>query len=176
MSMSSAKIDRMLDGQTQLARKVFEMVPIQEAWDARRIADAVRSSGLSSAACNVIRACLGDLHDNGLIKQPSPHHFQRQPSKIITTRTPAMTLTTKTTPNPVNVATPDTVGASTSPLELLGDLSGEVLALADDFTRRLQALSKRIEDTALVIEQGQERFADKVEKFAQLQSLLKSLA
>lgn len=65
--------------------------------------------------------------------------------------------------------------ASKSPLEILGNLSSQIAALADDFSTRLKQLAAQVEEAALTIEQEQEGNAQSLEKLKQLQSILKSL-
>lgn len=63
-----------------------------------------------------------------------------------------------------------------SPIEILGELSDEVVALADEFGARLKKLAAKIEEAALTIEQEREANVENLGKLRQLQSILKSLS
>ena len=61
-------------------------------------------------------------------------------------------------------------------LDVLASLSGEVVSLADDFSKRMKALAGRIEEVALSVESERESNAAAVSKLKQLQELLKGIA
>ena len=61
-------------------------------------------------------------------------------------------------------------------LDVLASLSGEVVSLADDFSRRMKALASRIEEVALSVEVERETNAAAVGKLKQLQELLKGIS
>jgi DNA anti-recombination protein RmuC len=67
------------------------------------------------------------------------------------------------------------VAAVQSPIDLLGDIAGSIVALSKSVGEQLQQLANRVEDAALQIEQGQEASAANLEKLRQLQSLLRSI-
>ena len=57
--MTPSKLNSLLQGQTNLARKVFEVVPIREAWPAIQIRNALKEVERSNADLRVVRGCLG---------------------------------------------------------------------------------------------------------------------
>lgn len=79
--MKESRQQQLLQGNTGLAKKVFEFVPMQEAWSAQTINQAMRTSSSTTAAHHAVRACLGDMKDQGLIREPKPGYFQRDPVK-----------------------------------------------------------------------------------------------
>lgn len=163
--MSKVKVEALLQGQTGLARKVYEATPIRTAWLVSQISGAMDKSG---ADAGVVRACLRDLREAGLVREVGSL-FQRvevrtlsQP-KLQETKEPA-------------VPTPTETKKATPPLELLADLSGELISIANDFGTRVKRLAARLEEVALSIEQERENSAENLGKLAQLQSILKSLS
>lgn len=76
----------------------------------------------------------------------------------------------------LHVAATTAPASQPSPIEILGELSGEVVALADEFSGRLKKLAAKIEEAALTIEQEREANVENLGKLRQLQSILKSLS
>ena len=75
--MTPSKLNSLLQGQTNLARKVFEVVPIREAWPAIQIRNALKEVERSNADLRVLRGCLGALREAGLVREPETGMFQR---------------------------------------------------------------------------------------------------
>lgn len=61
-------------------------------------------------------------------------------------------------------------------LDVLAALSGEVVSLSDEFSKRMKALAGRIEEVALSVEAERETNAVAVGKLKQLQELLKGIS
>lgn len=167
--MNESRQQQMLAGQTALARKVFEVVPIQQHWTALDIHNALRTSNTSSAQFPVVRACLSDLKEHGLIREPVNGHFQRDPA---TTKTKSE----KTMPKPAHQAVVSATKPDTGALDVLASLSGEVVSLAEEISKRMKALAGRIEEVALSVEAERESNAEAVGKLKQLQDLLKGIS
>lgn len=163
--MSKAKVEALLQGQTGLARKVYEATPIRTAWLASQISGAMDKSG---ADAGVVRACLRDLREAGLVRKVGSL-FQRVEVRTLSQPKP------QETKEPA-VPTPTETKKATPPLELLADLSGELISIANDFGTRVKRLAARLEEVALSIEQERENSAENLGKLAQLQSILKSLS
>jgi len=87
MALTEAKQEQLLNGCNSLERKVFEHVPIQEAWDAKEINRVFHASGQSSDH-HRLRAALGGLKDKGLVREMRRDHFQRTAVKIRELREP----------------------------------------------------------------------------------------
>ncbi|MNN61929.1 hypothetical protein D3C81_1771910 [compost metagenome] len=143
-------------------------MPISEAWRAFQIMSALRNMTGSTADVRIVSGCLRDLVDSGLIKRIGSDHYQRiqvehkQASKE------------KKMAAPVKKAEPEVVAApvrNAAPLEMLGELAGEIAGLAENLKR----LAGRVEDVALAVEQERESSSENLEKLRQLQAILKSL-
>ena len=75
--MTPIKVKTALDGQTAIARKVFDFVPIQDAWAANKIVSEMIRCGLPRIDFRTIEGCLHRLKDAGLVKEPERGAFQR---------------------------------------------------------------------------------------------------
>ncbi|WP_051878898.1 hypothetical protein [Pseudomonas sp. AAC] len=75
--MTPARQQALLKAQTGVARKVYDVVPIQSPWSPLQIKGALTTSGHSSAELSVIRACLNDLKDAGLVREVDRQMFLR---------------------------------------------------------------------------------------------------
>ncbi|WP_236225361.1 hypothetical protein [Pseudomonas pseudonitroreducens] len=155
-----------MQGQTGIAKKVFECVPIAEAWSSFQVMTALRNITGSTPDARIVSGCLTSLADAGLIKKTGRDAYQRIPvEQKQKTKEPQMAAAaTKTEPQ---------VEAKTvaSPLEMLGELASEIAAAGDGLKR----LAKRAEDVALMVEQDREANAKSLDGYRQLKSLLKSL-
>lgn len=164
--MNSVRQAQLLQSVTNLARKVYNIVPIQEGWTCNYILSQLNASGDSNASVSAVRACLGDLEDQGLITQKNSR-FQRvavKPAKQVT----SLKEIKQVMPTP-------TVAAKDSNLDLLADLASEVTALNQYMSERLREISNRMETIALAVEEERKANIGASEKLKQLQTLLKGL-
>jgi len=167
--MTPTRRQSLLRAQTALARKVYDVVPIQSPWTPLQIKGALAAGGHSSAELSVIRACLNDLKEAGLIREADRQMYLRTEVRTPLQKDQPM-------PHVVTSIKPAAKASSASPIELLGDLASQLKTLGDEFSAKVQALAARVEEAALTIEQGLEANAANLEKVRQLQTLLKSLA
>ncbi|HHF0746539.1 hypothetical protein [Pseudomonas aeruginosa] len=140
-----------MQGQTGIAKKVYECVPISEPWRSFQVLTALRNMTGSTPDVRIVQGCLRDLVDSGLIRRTGTDHYQR------------IQVEKKTKPQEPK--------RSASPLEMLGELANELAGMAEHMKR----LSDRIEDVALAVEQERESNAKSMESYRQLKALLKSL-
>jgi hypothetical protein len=164
--MNAAKQQNMLAGQSSLARKVFQVVPIQERWSAHDIFNSLMVAEATGAQFPAVRRGLGELKEAGLIREPVNGHFQRTAITIKFPREQSMSKETKPAVIAINKA-------EVSALDTLAVLSGEVISFAEEVGLRMKKLAARIEEVALTVEAERETNADALEKFKLLQSLLK---
>ncbi len=61
-------------------------------------------------------------------------------------------------------------------LDVLAILSGEVVSLSDEFSKRMKALAGRIEEVALTVEVERESNAEAIVKARRLQEALREFA
>jgi len=164
--MNAAKQQNMLAGQSSLARKVFQVVPIQERWSAHDIFNSLMVAETIGAQFPAVRRGLGELKDAGLIREPVNGHFQRTAITITPTREQSMSKVTQ----PTVAITKKPEGSA---LDTLAMLSGEVISFAEEVGQRMKKLAARIEEVALSVEAERETNAEALDKFKLLQSLLK---
>ncbi|MNB96319.1 hypothetical protein D3C75_435180 [compost metagenome] len=164
--MNAAKQQNMLAGQSSLARKVFQVVPIQERWSAHDIFNSLMVAEATGAQFPAVRRGLGELKEAGLIREPVNGHFQRTAVTIKSPREQSM-------PKETQSAVLTIKKANASALDTLAALSGEVISFAEEVGNRMKKLAARIEEVALSVEAEREVNAEALDKFKLLQSLLK---
>lgn len=169
--MKPSKTESLLQGQTSIARKMFEFVPVAEEWTELQIAGEMRRVTGSAPDLKVTRGCLRDLADSGLIRRRNDKfrraHAPENP-KQKETKMPAAKAVTTLQMKPTVKHEQQT---ALSPIEILGDIAGSIVALRR--ARRCNGPAGQGERG--MIEQGQEANAANLQKLKQLQSLLRSL-
>ncbi|HBO5513411.1 hypothetical protein AO910_13320 [Pseudomonas aeruginosa] len=164
--MTPAKQESLMQGQTGIAKKVYECVPISEPWRSFQVLTALRNMTGSTPDVRIVQGCLRDLVDSGLIRRTGTDHYQRiQVEKKSKPQEPKMGEPAK------KIETQPEPKRSASPLEMLGELATEIVGMAEHMKR----LAARIEDVALAVEQERESNAKSMESYRQLKALLKSL-
>jgi hypothetical protein len=163
--MTPAKYQSALSAQSAIAKKVLEMVPIQDTWSRNEIASHLRRVTKSSPDVAVLDGCLARLKDAGLIRE----HGQRGLYQRVEIR--EREIVQVPTVKPVESSAPAMESAK-SPIDILSGLSERARSLATSIV----ILASDIETAALTIEQGSAESNANLEKLRQLQALLKSLA
>lgn len=166
--MNESRQQQILAGQSSIAQKVFGYVPIQTSWSVPAIPAATQAAKATGAAAPAIRRALGELKDAGLIREPVPGKFQRDAATPKLRKDQAVTQVAKQTV--VSIKKPE--GA----LDVLAALSGEVVSLSDEFSKRMKALAGRIEEVALSVEAERESNAEAIVKAKRLQEALREFA
>ncbi|MFM0256083.1 hypothetical protein [Paraburkholderia sediminicola] len=162
--MTPAKYQSALNSQSAIAKKVLEMVPIQEAWSRNEIASNLRRVTKSSPDVAVLDGCLIRLKDAGLIRERQTGLYQR----VEIREREVLHVATE-----MKGEGKEAVGApAKSPIDILSGLSERARAMATSIV----ILASDIETAALTIEQGNAESNANLEKLRQLQALLKSLA
>lgn len=179
--MTPVQLRATLAGQTKVAQRVYEAIPIQEHWSTHEIRRHMPEPQVSES---MLRGAIRALQDAGLVREGPHGHFSRthkprraakpkpaeQPEQQIEqqhqepTQEASSTMTTQTTQ-----------AAEQANIEILAAIAADVAHLADDIQKRMGAIATRIEEAALKIEHDRELDADKLAKLQQLQTLLKTL-
>ncbi|MNZ93001.1 hypothetical protein D3C78_1120520 [compost metagenome] len=167
--MNAAKQQNMLAGQSSIAQKIFGYVPIQASWSTHDIHSAVLAANATGASAYAIRRALGELKDAGLIREPVGGKFQRDAVTLKPKKEQAMTQATQQTV--VSIKKPEA-----SALDVLATLSGEVVSLSDELSKRMRALAGRIEEVALSVEAERENDAKAIIRAKRLQEVLREFA
>lgn len=166
--MNESRQQQILAGQSSIAQKVFGYVPIQTSWSNHEIHGAVSTAKATGASPYAIRRALGELKEAGLIREPVGGKFQRDAATPKPIKEQAVTQAAKQ----AVVSIKKSEGA----LDILAALSGEVVGLSDEFSKRMKTLAGRIEEVALSVEAERETNAAAVGKLKQLQELLKGIS
>lgn len=156
--MTPEKQRQKLAGQSSLAKKVYQYVPIQEAWTGSEIAQAMARASGSQVDGRTLLGCLGCLKDSGLVREVGSLRFQRTSVSQPAIPKPKEAMSAPQKPEAKHAA-------PTSAIDLLAGIAKTLRAVASD-----------IETAALAIEEGQAKNAEEVKKLHQLQALLKGLA
>lgn len=161
--MNNQRFQSIYEGLSTVCKKVYEAVPIQDAWTAQQIKNELerRQSGVTRDA-HVFAGCLNSLVHSGVVTEMPKGKFKRVKVTIKDLTQPAQE--EKEAP-PVTKAE---VKATPSALSTIDRLS--VLAL------QLKSLAGEIETAALEIEEQNAVNAEGRKKLEQLQALLKGIA
>lgn len=162
--MTPAKYQAALSAQNGIARKVLDMVPIQEAWSRAEIAGAMKRVTKSTPDVAVLEGCLARLKDAGLIRERGTGQYQR----VEVREKEAVIVETAIVGNPG----PKLAEPPAAPIDVLGRLSARVREMAT----QMVMLASDIETAALTIEQANESNSGELGKLRQLRELLTSLA
>lgn len=161
--MTPAKYQSALSAQSAIAKKVLEMVPIQQAWSRNEIASHLRRVTKSSPDVAVLDGCLVRLKDAGLIRERSVGLYQRveiREREVLHVAAEIKGDPQKAVDEPAK-----------SPIDILSSLSERARSMAT----AMIVLASDIETAALTIEQGNAESNANLDKLRQLQALLKSL-
>lgn len=154
--MTPEKQKQKLSGQTTIAQKVFQAVPVAEAWTAAQISTALNRATGSRMDQHTLQGCLRALADAGLVR--ATEHgvlYQRAPVSAAPATPPKTKEVTVTQPATTQPAPP------ASAIDLLGSLSQKMRALADE-----------VDAAALALEEEQSRSTEGAAKLKQLKALL----
>ena len=165
--MNESRQSQILAGQSSIAQKVFGYVPIQASWSTHDIHGAVLAANATGASAYAVRRALGELKDAGLIREPAGGKFQRDAATPKTKKEPAVTQVAKTTA--VLIKKPELA------LDVLADLSSEIVSIANEVSQRMKKLAGRIEEVALSVEAERAANSEAAEKLKLLQALLKGI-
>lgn len=165
--MNESRQSQILAGQSSLAQKIFGYVPIQASWSTHDIHGAALAANATGASAQAVRRALGELKDAGLIREPAGGKFQRDVATPKTKKESAVTQAAKTTA--VLIKKPELA------LDVLADLSSEIVSIANEVSLRMKKLAGRIEEVALSVEAERAANSEAAEKLKQLQALLKGI-
>lgn len=186
---------KLLYGQLHAAvRKIYDAVPMAEAWDHSQIIAELRRTGHSTRDMNVVLGCLDTLRRQGLVAEPNKGFFCRVPIKD-----PKPSVVCEPTPHPaipdaiieivedkptkeIEVATmqikPVKAAPKMSPIDRLGALAATATVMATkarELSDQMKALASDLEVVAIEIEDDVTETAKMADQLKQLKQLLKGL-
>lgn len=153
MSLSTTRQQVLLNGQTNVAKKVFQVVPIQEAWTAHAIQQAFYRATRSMVDFRILQGCLNTLKQAGLICEPSPAHFER-----IKTRETIEKMSPKSNDETAQVS-------HSASVDMLAELAERARTLAIDLDAAADAIAEEHASNAHALQ-----------KLESLRALLKNLS
>ncbi len=157
--MTPEKQKQKLVGQTNVAQKIFQFVPVSELWSESQVAQAMTRTTGSRVDPRTFKGCLMTLVDAGLVRATANGTFQRIAVSFAEVTQP------KSTKDIPFMTTAKNEKTTISAIDLLAGIAQKLRDVAGD-----------IETAALAIEEGHAKSAEEVAKFKQLQALLKGLA
>lgn len=164
------KIDKKLQGQTGIARKVWFCVPIQEAWTVQEIMIELRRNGVNLQRKN-LEGCLWTLQQDGLIKESSgrwiKESYEKKEEKQVE-KPEEIQIVCKPEPK---METKGKV-AKKSPMDIMVGLSARCQAMV----KSGEELVRAAEDAALEISEYIEDASADSQKLRQLQKILQSVS
>lgn len=163
MGMTATRIRILENQQTGVAKKVYDAVPINEAWPSKQIVMELSRQG-QVRDFSIIEGCLNTLKEVGLIKEMSPGHFQRVKPK-------AEPMSTKPL-NPVIPPNSSIKGEPTEPVDRLAAIGTKLRGLSQMFLE----LADDIDEAALAFEEKTSGNDEELAKLRQLKNVLKSLS
>ena len=163
MGMTTTRIRILENQQTGVAKKVYGAVPINEAWPSKSIVVELARQG-QVRDFSIVEGCLNTLKEVGLIKEPSPGHFQRVKPK-------AEPMSTKPL-DPVLPSNSSVKGEPTEPVDRLAAIGTKLRGLSQMFLE----LADDIDEAALAFEEKTSGNDEELAKLRQLKNVLKSLS
>lgn len=151
------KQQQKLAGQSSVARKVFEHVPISEEWASVQVARELNRATGSVMDMRVLTGCLMTLKDAGLVRVSASGCFRREP----------VALPVPSTIKPAPMKQPNPAAQSSREVSAIDLLAG--------IAKSLRAVAAEIETAAIAIEESRAKDEGELQKLRQLQALLKGL-
>lgn len=164
-------------GLTGVAQRVYDCVPISEAWQPQQIKAELTCQGRGGEV-RIIMGCLNALIDSGLVKEVPKGYFQRipvDPKPANTEKTEeteeaekeeVMTATLQTKLQPKLQTKKD----ETAPIDKIAKLASRCIELSV----MLQKLASDVETVAIEVQNDFAQQGEDAQKLKQLQALLKS--
>ena len=166
--ISQTRFKQMFNVLNAPVKKVYEAVPVSEAWTSTQIIGEISRLGYSMRDSKAIIGCLDTLKRQGLIQEPERGCFIRVEVKETTTFDKFIEETkekTMATSKPVTQI-------KQSNLDRLINLSEKANGLA----AQMKAMATELENVALEIEAEIQENSTSAQKLKQLQELLKGVA
>jgi len=164
--MTPSKYAQKMQGQSSIAKKVYEFVPIKDSWEINQVISEMRRVTRSNGDPRIIKGCLNSLKESGLIDEVQIGKFKRVEVKD------------KIEVKEIEMAAVEVIAqkqikpeVNKTPLELLSKISSRLVAVQ----MSIRSIADEIDAAAVEIEDGISANEKNVEKLRQLQILLKGL-
>lgn len=180
--MTPARYRSTVAGLSSVARKVFDAVPIGEAWSSQQVCSEIRRQGKSVRDLHIVEGCLNTLTDSGLVTEPTRGMFRRHPEPVasppvLVSNNPApkeqssMTAAAKTKAS----TEPNEASPGAAALARIAQHAHELRAAAKAMQENMNRVADALDDVALDIEHDLASAHEAAEKLRQLGTLLKGV-
>lgn len=156
VNVTPEKQKQKLAGQSAIAQKIFQCVPIEQSWTVHQVAVELRRMTGSSQDTRTLYGCLATLAEAGLVRCLQGE-YRRVP---VSAAAPVKRKEDKPMPEK---KVPAAAPGSASALDVLGNLSQRLRSLADD-----------LDAAALAFAEGSQEMVAMAERYKQLQALLRT--
>lgn len=146
--MRLSVMENKLKNASSTERKIWDAIPIEEAWSIKEICTVLGRNGVTSIQLHTVEWAVRTLKDNGLVVEPKPGHFKRVHYNP----------RSQESPEPMPAPSPTTIQQKIS-----------------DFSARLRKFADEVEIFGLEIEDMIESSAQENKKLVELKNLIKSL-
>lgn len=160
--MTPEKQKQKLAGQTNVAQKIFQFVPVAEEWTAAQVSGALHRATGSRVDPKVLTGCLMTMAEAGLVRATNRGLFQRA-------------AVSQPIQSPITETTKKAEPMSIKPIEIAKPATASALDLLAGIAKKLGDIKQELETAALAIEESAARNAEDVAKLQQLQAILKGL-
>ena len=168
--MNAIRYKDLLNQQPAVARKVFDAVPIQDAWPVNKIIGEMIRSGLPRLDLRTADGCLNRLKDAGLVKEPDRGIYQRVvPHERETLKLEVCRASAPPPPPPPPCEVAVAVPVDAPPTVVLGELASSLRSQA----AMLNAAADEIDKSAIVFEERIDITERRLSRFRELSALLK---
>lgn len=167
--MTPIKYKTALDAQPAIARKLFEFVPIQDAWPANKIIGEMIRSGLPRIDFKTVEGCMNRLKDAGLVKEPERGTFQRIAPREREAPKLQLQVCAAPAPEPIAERCPGPVIEGNAPTIVLGEMATTLRRYAGALT----SLADELDESAVGMEERIDHAERRLSKFRELSALLK---
>jgi hypothetical protein len=160
--MTPDKQKQKLAGQTAIAQKVFQAVPIAEAWAVAQISQALHRTTGARLDRHTLQGCLRALADSDLIRSTEHGSLHQRVAVSAAQSTPPKTKESTVTQPAKPAVTQQSAPASA--IDVVGAATKKIRAIADE-----------LDAWALAHEEEKSRTTGEVDKLKQLKALLKEI-
>jgi hypothetical protein len=166
MSIKESRLAQLLQGQTATARKIWEVVPGEDAINCASLRAAYIKAHGTGPSLHVIEGALKDLMDAGLVRQVSTGMFMRR-----AVRDEAQPLDADVVPLPV--AKPLPPATSLGRLEQLGARLRALADMAENLRDAALAAAEEADAIGVTVDDEVRKAGEGNEKLKQFAALLK---
>lgn len=164
--MNASKVEVAEKGLSGIARKVYEVVPVQESWKSHQVVQELSRLG-SKPDFAVVEGCLASLKEKGLVKETQRGFWQKVKPKE-EKAAPAIKLVQDRSP------IPDPYIHQTKDVDDLARMASIGKQLRD-LAKQIEMVASVVDSVAISVEERIQKSSDEASKLRQLQQLLKSI-